>query len=721
MVLALQIEENFGLDIRPENRQAVFNHVVESQNPAFLIETDIMNASGLNQALGHAQANRVLSIGWQMQKEALAALNPDVLYMGKPNGDETSTIISGDIKEAAVEEALKLAQSKFDAFLNDAGLHSLEHHRDHRDAGVKNVYAFLQINESEPAPETLSKMVSDLHEGIGQQKYAFGIRDENAVTTIESFKTNTSIEKALKAIEAYELSSPNADFVIPDDIQTISDRDHVAVGIMQALHQRKEDFEAVRHDHDGVEKHIIRFDAHSLNALNNKFGRNGADQIIDSVHAIAKDTAKSYDADFKSYAIEARQLDIIVKGHSDDIANMKLAIYQAIAETHGSVPIMMASTAINPERAYDVTMQRLDDSLEVNKLHKMALFYKQDGHVHCHGLDGTKPTIVNDIDYPSDSTIPFARSAVSLMDAETLAQVLEMRAGEIMRSLYGVDFEGVLARHVPVKDLLRDGVASEQEVLTQLEQSQTMAQFDEWLDQKTQAHKHAYNSADNNSAERSVAGDVKFMSGTMSKAWMPVLLGVTYDEYDLMLETAMQGQACLRHVGDASYQSASYADNVQEAKSLLLNDVLTHMPHIQNKQTRQLQSAGQAIRALHFMSVLKDVDLEDEERQCAINIISDGLNHCGDVFCEMGDGHDNVGQILKSRSGFLNKQYGANPQHASQSMDYLGWALSEDARIVAAAFEPEDRERFQSNINAVLVGLGFDKVALDLTPDFAIA
>ncbi|MFK7838966.1 MAG: hypothetical protein AB8B83_01435, partial [Bdellovibrionales bacterium] len=88
MALDLSYNGTIGIDASPINRLAVFKHVVQGQNPSFLIETDIRNASGLNQAIDRSGTDSVMQIYCMMQLKALNALNPDLLYVAKPNGDE---------------------------------------------------------------------------------------------------------------------------------------------------------------------------------------------------------------------------------------------------------------------------------------------------------------------------------------------------------------------------------------------------------------------------------------------------------------------------------------------------------------------------------------------------------------------------------------------------------------------------------------------------------
>ena len=244
MALVLETDRFFKFDISPANRLAAYQHAVSADGNAYAIETDFMNASGLNKTLGSAVANRVMRLGWAMLHEELSALNPKTLYVGKINGDEISIVIQGDnIPQSALDTAIQNAQQKFNGFLRDNKLSNLEHAREGRDAGFGNFVASRSIEGENSSPGRFHGIIDELWEKISKEKA--DLQPPETVTPLSYFTANSHIKTFLEALEQAE-AAVHLSFDIEDslgpNIDPIDQDPLCKKGIMQNRRDRRDAF-----------------------------------------------------------------------------------------------------------------------------------------------------------------------------------------------------------------------------------------------------------------------------------------------------------------------------------------------------------------------------------------------------------------------------------------------------------------------------------------------
>ncbi|MFK7840068.1 MAG: hypothetical protein AB8B83_07020, partial [Bdellovibrionales bacterium] len=665
-------------------------------------------ASGLNQAIDRSGTDSVMQIYCMMQLKALNALNPDLLYVAKPNGDEITTIISGDVTPRDVQTALDRARDHFDVFLGAAGLKNLEHAREGRQAGVKNASAFQEISHVNADPETLECIISDLHKGpIAHEKDHSAQADG---VSIDNFKSNTDARRFSAALAEFHPNLDVASFIKVDpDIAPLSEQERKAINSISTEHtrtQRKKALEDVQASKSHVHS-LIRFDVHSLNQLNTDIGKDQADCVIDVVQSVIKKYAHQVDPHFQSFEVDSRCLDVLVKVSGSDLERLKLEIYKAISELDlpsvvDAVPIMIASVPIQPERNYDVMMQRLGDTLGVNKHHGVSLFHKSGGDIVCFGFDGQSTAVIDNHELNSDGSIPFARSACALLSDDTVSATFLMRIGELMRFVNGDDFEGVLKRHVIIKDLIDQGVVERDDVIAQLEQSPQMQDLDCWLEQYTHQPLKAHSSAGISDAERVMTQAVEISSGEMAGRWMPSLLGMAKDEYVFVKETCMQAQSCFRTMGDLEKQSSDLASDRETAKSKLLNDIQTRMPHIPDKDSRFIQSVEQAVRALHFISALHGEELSNDCKALGLGLVRQALDKAGRNFQNIGNQCDQIADFMRVKAYDIGIDFDC----VDANVHGLHEALMDAILSVYNVFDdPTEQQKFRSNMHAIIEGI----------------
>ncbi len=697
-----RIDSFFSMDTSVGNHEAVFAHATTSEAPSYLIESDFLNTSGMNEALGHRATGQIMTIGWGLVDRELRALSPDLLYSSKTKGDEGSFLISGDISEEQVAEALTAARDEFENFLSEAGILHLAHARDDgsRNPGTGLVMSFSSINGADP---NMSAAISEhLHRDIYRQKVAIEPVPTEDVAQIHYFTTNTYAEGVLSALRNPRWSSIRPDEPILNDEIIGPEVSHSPIGVQEIRLLRREALDKIAQNPSSAGKMLMRFDIQGLHALNSVAGMDVADGHIDDMHAHIKQIIKDADPDAEIFEFDSRTLDVLINADEAQALQIKRDTYKAVHESGifadlgadiPRVPLTMAHAFIEGGTPTPLALERMESSLNLYKMHGVAYFDKSAEHIFAIPHDASmNAQIVDNIDQNGIGSVPFALSSAVLLDQTQMRDCLKLPFGLLSQRLYGYDMTQVIARQQRFKDVLESGLAEEDEVLARLDAP--LADFDQWLAAYDTSDDEAFNM--HGIAKRQIFPREEFMTMSLSKRWLPQMNNISSEHFENVMDLTMQAQACSRNIDDICKSSSSFAPDIDTYRELLLDDIRTHVARTEDPVTRKIQGAGQALRAIHFMRGLRGDDLSGSERDAAYEVVKDTYEHVGDRFEKLGQPYDHIGGVLHQLANSIGL-----PEDRAEPISVLQNALQQEVTRTRPLFSGDNLDKFDENMAAL--------------------
>lgn len=324
-------------DRNPDLLNAVYNHVRERASDTILgdrlgyvVAFDVTNLGMINQLYGEEVGTAFMKVAAQSMVNYLKYLDDrtDVRYLYHSGGDEFTVILQGSLQKEKIEEVMNKAASLFEEYVViKNGLHQLPHHKHAQATGAGIAFRVGRILPTSPDYEVVADR---LHIEMVEEKGSIEMKDVQTVWSNGSSQSRTSIaaygSETLRA-EVLRMIKVNTNGIqagqklparikVPDHAPTFDDIGGRAAELSA--------IEALRLSGAGG---VLRVEIGSLGKVNEKYGREVADDIIARLAGVIRDETSGRD-DISLFRPVGGAFDVVIGNPSPEyVADLRHRIY----------------------------------------------------------------------------------------------------------------------------------------------------------------------------------------------------------------------------------------------------------------------------------------------------------------------------------------------------------------------------------------------------------
>lgn len=266
----LPVDSVMGLCTSEQLLEQLHDYYKTTDKKTYLVASDVVNLSQLNDVLGRSTANDVIRHAVDIHREEIAKLNTDSHAVFRVYGDNAIFLLEGDdFTEEDLREALRIAEQRVDEFMSQSGLEYLQHPRMKNVTGTGLSTTFVEINKfSGTLTETRNDTSFQLDMGMNMKPR----RTRNSIPA-EELVTETFLKRVQKALEDQRKPEPaKSVFSAPSGFSYEQAR--IAVG------SRYDEVDALKAATEVGNHKIMRLNLFNLGGLNSVMGHEDVDSVV---------------------------------------------------------------------------------------------------------------------------------------------------------------------------------------------------------------------------------------------------------------------------------------------------------------------------------------------------------------------------------------------------------------------------------------------------------
>ncbi len=469
--------------------------------PSFLIIGDMINMTGVNDAAGRPEANRMIGAIAHIYHKALSETTPTALAGFKVHGDGMAWIVQGEgLSKEILAQALESAEKNTAELVRKTGLSGLEHPRYKNVTGTGLSASFGKIQDS---PQDMSATKNALNLQLDALRSMLTKAANNTQPAVE-YLNDHSFQKIDTALMQHEAKrdpiihqfaagfTPPA--AAPDDIR--------------GRREEMEDLSKLA----GHTATLSRFTLYNLGGFNALLGNDHVDEtILKPFEKMLSETIKENGIGASNYTVYKRDggsFDLVIKdddgrkaalvqkeifekmnreifhksvadftsGHDIDIANQKIRPDILLADLpHKRDKIdgggfMISTVKLDSYAAVPAIFERLDKLCRLQNQHGISYFEQGETHTRAWKIH-TGPH--NFIELPKTGELvtaadPIFSHLIETSSQDQLQDLFKKPVGMIYEGMTGISLSPVLERQKQIYSMI-DRQISPEKILANLE------------------------------------------------------------------------------------------------------------------------------------------------------------------------------------------------------------------------------------------------------------